>query len=368
MSRIINIATAVPEHCHDQSKIAEFMSHIYQEESGEDNLDRKLKLLYERSGIKTRYSVLPDFSCDKDERTFIPRDARSQPWPEVQDRMDYYNKSAIGLAKASLMRSLASNISKLQITHLITVSCTGMSAPGIDIELIQALDLNSNIDRTSVNFMGCYAAIHGLKQADYICRADKDAVVALVCVEICTLHFQNSMDKDHQTANMIFADGAASCLIVGDNVSLGQSGSLSINGFYSELAFKGKSDMAWNITSTGFQMVLSSYIPDLIKSDIKKLVDAALDKFNLNQSSINNWAVHPGGKKILEVISSELKLNQDELESSFNILKNYGNMSSSTILFVLKDIFENKSLPGDKSFGVAFGPGLTLESMILTHV
>lgn len=240
MSRIINIATAVPEHCHDQSKIAEFMSHIYQEESGEDNLDRKLKLLYERSGIKTRYSVLPDFSCDKDERTFIPRDARSLPWPEVQDRMDYYNKSAIGLAKESLVGSLDSNISKNQITHLITVSCTGMSAPGIDIELIQALDLNSNIDRTSVNFMGCYAAIHGLKQADYICRADKDAVVALVCVEICTLHFQNSMDKDHQTANMIFADGAASCLIVGDNVSIGQSGALSIDGFYSDLAFKGK--------------------------------------------------------------------------------------------------------------------------------
>jgi predicted naringenin-chalcone synthase len=343
MSRIINIATAVPEHCHDQSKIAEFMSHIYQEESGEDNLDRKLKLLYERSGIKTRYSVLPDFSCDKDERTFIPRDARSLPWPEVQDRMDYYNKSAIGLAKESLVGSLDSNISKNQITHLITVSCTGMSAPGIDIELIQALDLNSNIDRTSVNFMGCYAAIHGLKQADYICRADKDAVVALVCVEICTLHFQNSMDKDHQTANMIFADGAASCLIVGDNVSIGQSGALSIDGFYSDLAFKGKSDMAWNITSKGFQMVLSSYIPDLIKSDIKKLVDAALDKFNLNQSSINHWAVHPGGKKILEVVSSELKLNQGELESSYDILKNYGNMSSSTILFVLKEIFENKS-------------------------
>ncbi|MBK9396873.1 MAG: type III polyketide synthase [Saprospiraceae bacterium] len=273
----------------------------------------------------------------------MPKDAKSQPWPEVQDRMDYYNKSAIGLAKESLMRSLASNVSKNRITHLITVSCTGMSAPGIDIELIQALDLNSNIDRTSVNFMGCYAAIHGLKQADYICRADKDAVVAFVCVEICTLHFQNSMDKDHQTANMIFADGAASCLIVGDNVSLGQSGSLSINGFYSDLAFKGKSDMAWNITSKGFQMVLSSYIPDLIKSDIKKLVDAALDKFNLNQSSINHWAVHPGGKKILEVISSELELDQGELESSYNILKNYGNMSSSTILFVLKDIFENKS-------------------------
>ena len=158
MSRIINIATAVPEYCHDQSKIAEFMSHIYQEESGEDNLDRKLKLLYERSGIKTRYSVLPDFSCDKDERKFMPKDAKSQPWPEVQDRMDYYNKSAIGLAKESLMRSLASNVSKNQITHLITVSCTGMSAPGIDIELIEALDLNSNIDRTSVNFMGCYAA------------------------------------------------------------------------------------------------------------------------------------------------------------------------------------------------------------------
>jgi len=368
MSRIINIATAVPEYRHDQSKIAEFMSHIYQEESGEDNIDRKIKLLYERSGIKTRYSVLPDFSCDKDERKFMPKDAKSQPWPEVQDRMDYYNKSAIGLAKESLMRSLASNVSKNQITHLITVSCTGMSAPGIDIELIEALDLNSNIDRTSVNFMGCYAAIHGLKQADYICRADKDAVVALVCVEICTLHFQNSMDKDHQTANMIFADGAASCLIIGDDVNAGNSRALHINGFYSDLAFEGKSDMAWNITSKGFQMVLSSHIPDLIKADIKKLVNAALDKFNLNQNSINHWAVHPGGKKILEVISSELELDQGELESSYNILKNYGNMSSSTILYVLKDIFENKSELGDKSFGVAFGPGLTLESMILTHV
>jgi len=368
MSVIINISTALPANKHTQANLAEFMADLFQYPKQEK---RKLKLMYAKSGIDTRYSVLPDFSSTKEERVFFPKTIDLEPFPTIENRMDYFNKTALPLCVNAIEDCIKEKITKQQITHLITVSCTGLSAPGLDIDIVQHLKLNPSINRSSVNFMGCYAAIHALKQADYICKSDPDAIVLIVCIELCTLHFQKTDNMDNITANLLFGDGAASSLIVSDSYAAkNKSKGLKIKKFYSQISLHGKSDMAWQLSSTGFLMTLSSYIPQLIEKGIKTFFDTAIHNLNLTKHDITHWAIHPGGKKILEVIQKELSLKDDDLESSYSVLKNYGNMSSPTILFVLKDILDTKinKEKKEKVFGIAFGPGLTMESVILENV
>jgi predicted naringenin-chalcone synthase len=250
---------------------------------------------------------------------------------------------------------------KKDITHLITVSCTGMSAPGLDLQLLEALELTKNTNRTSVNFMGCYAAIHGLKQAHAICESQENANVLLICVELCTLHFQKNTVYDNLTANAIFADGAAAALICSKPVSKPR---MELKNFYSEVCLDGKNDMAWELSSKGFLMTLSSYIPSLLGSNINELMNNALAKYKLNKDSVANWAIHPGGRKILEVLSQQLELKEKDLECSYAVLKNYGNMSSPTILFVLKEMLQQGNKKGN-TIGAAFGPGLTMETFLI---
>jgi alkylresorcinol/alkylpyrone synthase len=158
---------------------------------------RKLKFLYHQSAIHTRYSVLPDYSLSAAEWQFYPATENLEPFPDLELRMKWFNKSAPNLSINAIEKCIKNKIAKEEITHLITISCTGMSAPGLDLQIMELMNLPANIFRTSVNFMGCYAAIHGLKLADAFCEKDKNAKVLVVCTELCTLHFQkeNSMDN-----------------------------------------------------------------------------------------------------------------------------------------------------------------------------
>jgi len=285
--------------------------------------------------------------------------------------MQYFTKAALPLCVEAIESCMKGKIKATQITHLITVSCTGLSAPGLDIDIVQSLKLNSNINRTSVNFMGCYAAIHALKQADYICKSEPNAIVMIVCVELCTVHFQKIDDLDNTVANLLFGDGCAATLVVSDDVAAEHKfKGLALRKFHSQIELNGKRDMTWQLSSTGFLMSLSSYIPELIEKGFIKLFEDSIDKLQVKKQDIAHWAIHPGGRKILEVIQKELELCPCELESSFKILKEYGNMSSPTILFVLKDILDNKvdARKKELTYGVAFGPGLTMESVILENV
>ncbi|MBA2611602.1 MAG: type III polyketide synthase [Bacteroidetes bacterium] len=368
MSVICKIATAVPSNKYEQSHLAGFMSDFL---NHSDSQKRKLKLMYGKSGIDTRYSVIPDFDCALEKRKFFSNTKNLEPFPTIEHRMQYYNKTALPICIEAIENCFTKKISKQQITHLITVSCTGLSAPGLDIDIVQHFKLNENVNRTSINFMGCYAAIHALKQADYICKSEEDAIVLIVCVELCTIHFQKIDDLDNSTANLLFADGVAATLIISDDyASKNKINGFKIKKFHSQVSLKGKNDMAWELTSTGFLMTLSAYIPQLIQKDIKAFFEKAISQHGINKQEVTHWAVHPGGRKILEVIQKELALEKGDLESSFRVLKNYGNMSSSTFLFVLKDIFETKvnTQKKEKTFGVAFGPGLTMESVILENV
>jgi predicted naringenin-chalcone synthase len=358
MPKIIAIGTANPIHCHQQNDIMRFMLDA----NNPDEKNRKLlPILYHRSGINTRYSVFSDFSLARGQWGFFGDNCTM---PSLEKRMAFYNQEAVKLSVAAIdncLQNIKENEVNIQeVTHLITVTCTGLSAPGLDIQLVQALNLSPNIIRTSVNFMGCYAALHAIKIADAFCKADASAKVLVVCAELCTLHFQKSNDIDAILSSTLFADGSAACLISGDNNDKG----LEIKQFYSQIALSGQADMAWQLSSTGFLMTLSSHVPKLIKQEIRNLLKNSLQKLGLRIENITDWAIHPGGKNILEAVETSLELSVNALSDSYDVLKNYGNMSSPTILFVLKKMMEDSSKKGN-IFAIAFGPGITMESVIL---
>lgn len=361
MSKIISIGTAVPEYGTEQSVILGFMKDAY----CDDVASRKLNVLFKHSGISTRYSTIPDFDKTKLKNVLFNE---KQDTSTVENRLTVFKEKAIPLAIEAItnaLKKINANISDFGITHLITVSCTGLYAPGIDAELIEELNLPNDIFHISVNFLGCNAAFHALKIADLITRSDDNAKVLIVCVELCTLHFQPKNNHDNLLSNTIFGDGAAAVIITSDKYQNNPTqNSLVINGFYSLLLPKGKDLMGWNITPVNFEMILDAKIPDFIGNEINTIILKASEKFNIEPNSIKKWAVHPGGKKILDTIKKELQLNDDDLKYSYKILDEYGNMSSPTILFVLNELMEAKQNKNDSIFSIGFGPGLSIETAL----
>ncbi|MBC7829406.1 MAG: type III polyketide synthase [Chitinophagaceae bacterium] len=361
MSKIVSIGTAVPGFRHEQSSILHFMQRIYAFNEGDK---RKLRFLYNQSSIDARYSVISDYSRPLPEWRFYPQAENLDPFPSLEQRMVYYQRYAGPLSVDAIRNCLEGKIRDKEITHLITVSCTGMSAPGLDLQVMELLDLPKTIYRTSVNFMGCYAAIHALKMADAICNTNTSAKVLIVCTELCTLHFQREATIDNIASSLLFGDGSAAVLVTPDEHKLR---GLHLNNFYSEVIPKGKKDMAWELSSTGFLMTLSGYVPELIEEDFEPLVKRSLQNTAISPDKITHWCVHPGGKKILEAIHKSLQFKNGELRNSYDVLRRYGNMSSPTILFVLKEMmdeFVHQHTENATVYGAAFGPGLTMETFV----
>jgi predicted naringenin-chalcone synthase len=365
LSKIVSIATGVPAFKHQQDDIFLFADAIHCKNETDS---RKLKFLYHQSGISTRYSVIPDYNVMMDERKFYPQTKDLEPFPDLEKRMKWYDEYAGKLSVKTIKECIKDKISVAEITHLITVSCTGMSAPGIDLEIMEALNLPGTIFRTSVNFMGCYAAIHALKIANALCISEPDANIVIVCTELCTLHFQKENSIDNITSTLLFADGCAAVLVQNNKSNLK---GLMLKSFFSDVSLRGKKDMSWQLSSKGFLMTLSGYVPDLVREDFNQLVSKALDKSSILREDITYWCIHPGGKKILQCISKSLQLKDDDLSYSYEVLKDYGNMSSPTILFVLQKILADIELKKNHKkqtiFGAAFGPGLTMETFTAVY-
>jgi len=356
-SVITSIGTSNPEFEYNQDQIFRFMADALGLSGKEET---RLKALYKATGIKKRYSVLEDYKLAQNAFRFYPQDRELEPFPGTKQRMELYKKEAIKLALKSSHDCLGKKqVGPESITHLITVSCTGMYAPGLDIDLVNQLGLNSSIDRTAINFMGCYAAITGLKQANSICLSNPKAKVLLVCVELCSLHFQKGTEPDTLLANALFSDGAASVLIESGDQYTG----LALEAFHCDIMPDGSKDMAWELGDFGFEMKLSAYVPALIEKGIVDLTNKLKQKLHYKNELL--YAIHPGGKKILEVIENALGINKKENHLAYEVLKSYGNMSSPTILFVLNQILEDlPKYKNKKVLSFAFGPGLTLEAMM----
>lgn len=364
MAAYINaIGQAVPDNKIKQIEAYHWMCDALEYEKSDEK--RILNLLYQSSGIENRYSVIADYARDKADFEFFPKTKGIEPFPTVKQRMQLYKKEALPLALKAIENCFeTTEFNYEDITHIITVSCTGMYAPGIDIELIDKLHLNKHVERFAIQFMGCYAAINGLKAANHICHSQAEAKVLVVCVELCSLHFLKTKSKDQWVSNALFGDGAAAILVSGKP---SEGVSLEIEKFYCDIDPSGHDDMAWQIGDMGFEMALTSYVPVAVKSGIGILTQALLEKTGLKRSDIDYFAVHPGGKKILEAAQEALEMTEGEIHFSKEILSNYGNMSSPSVIFVLNSILKQLKHDdqGKNILGFAFGPGLTIESLLL---
>ena len=308
------IQTAVPQYSYRQDELRDRMKEIVQ---GSERDERLIHHIYHRSGINTRYSVVDDFRKAGSHQLFFNGQGAS---PGTASRNNTYIKEGrklfVDVAKKLIDHS---EFSPDDITHLITVSCTGFYAPGPDYDIIKTLGLSPKTERYHLGFMGCYAAIPALKMADQICRANPKANVMVVSVELCTLHFQANPKMDDLLSASVFADGGAGAIVSNREPNLY---GYQIDGFASAITEKGKDDMAWSIGDTGFNMVLSNYIPALLEEGLHPFLDPVLEQYGLTLDDIDLWGVHPGGRAILDKVDKAFSLPDDALNASRKVLSN----------------------------------------------
>jgi len=271
--------------------------------------------------------------------------------------MSRYEAEAPALAKKAVDR-LELGAMAGEITHLIVTSCTGFSAPGIDFELMRHCNLDPSLERTVVGFMGCNAAINALKLARHIVRSAPDAKVLVVSLELCTLHLQESEDIGRLLSFLVFADGCAAAL-----VSAAPRG-FAIEGFHAELMPQAAEQITWTIRDCGFDMTLSGQVPATIAAALRAASDRVLS--GASAGAFDLWAVHPGGRTVLDAVEDAFALDPSALAASRAILRHFGNMSSPTVLFVIEAMIRRAVPAGARGCAMAFGPGLTAETMLFS--
>ncbi|MFP4644341.1 MAG: type III polyketide synthase [Spirochaetales bacterium] len=362
------IGTSVPRSSYTQDQALSFMKSV----PGYNETDRAfLDRIYPSSAIGTRHSVIEDWEREPADFTFFSQTEDMLPEPTLRQRNDIFASEAHRIATEAAQNAFGEcpGVGPSDITHVITVSCTGFTAPGLDYQVIRALDLNPKVDRFHLGFMGCFAAYPALKMADSFVRSDPNARVLVICLELCSLHFQFKQDRETMVANSLFADGAAAAIVGAADRDDDPGTGYRMDGFASELLDDSQSAMAWTIGDVAFDMKLSVYVPKIVQKNIAAIVDRLSASVERTRDDINAWAVHPGGRAVLERVCRGLDLNEEDLWASFDVLHDYGNMSSPTILFVLKHLLEDDSrgvATGSSVFSAAFGPGLTVESAFLT--
>jgi predicted naringenin-chalcone synthase len=320
--------------------------------------------LYDHIGIQTRYTVLsPQVIKDVLERTntsrspFITALEQDSPGPTTRERLQDYVRATPELAETAAHRALEeAGLSTRHITHLVTVSCTGFHAPGWDIALIKRLPLSSTVARTHVGFMGCHGAINGMRVCQAFAGADVSARVLLVATETCSLHYSYERNVYRLVTNALFADGAAA--LVGRPMGEGWQ----LRACASCLFPDAEKAMTWSIGNNGFAMTLSKEVPDLIRDGLQPWLTQWLAEQGLDLQQIGSWAIHPGGPRILESVEAALGLPPAATAASREILAEYGNMSSPTILFVLQRL-RGWGAPRP-CVALGFGPGLVAEAAL----
>jgi predicted naringenin-chalcone synthase len=311
--------------------------------------------LAKRSQIEHRWSVLalaPDGSASLDTTGLYARGA----FASTAARMRIFERFAPDLAQRAV-EGLGLGDEDRQITHVIVTSCTGLSAPGLDLELVQRCGLNPSVERTVIGFMGCYAAINALKLARHVVRSDPTSRVLILSLELCTLHLQETDNLEEVLSFLVFGDGCAAALVSADPQGL------SLDRFHAALAPEAADQITWAIGDHGFNMVLSGQVPASVGAALRGHRQAILG--DADQGDINLWAIHPGGRSVLDAVETALDLPPEAMAASREVLRRYGNMSSATILFVLKDVMA-QAATGQRGIAMAFGPGLTAETLSFT--
>src|SRR5208283_983231 len=340
------IATAVPEHDVHHSFV------VFAEQMLDDpRLRRVFRRMVSRADIAHRYSFLDP---QKGSGQFSSHDAnefyRLGNFPNTTRRMELFEQSAPLLMRKAVDRLALSEKERAGITHVLVTCCTGLYAPGLDFEIVDHLGLPACVERTMVGFMGCHAAINALKLARHIVRSDPQAGVLMVNLELCTLHFQETQDLEQILSFLVFADGAAASLIT----ARGQG--FALDSFKAAMVPETRGLMTWKIRGLGFDMLLSGQVPAELGRALHE------GELLAERDGIDLWAVHPGGRSILDAVEKGLELPVDALAASREVLSCFGNMSSATVMFVLQRMMQQARL-GQHGCAMAFGPGLTAETM-----
>ncbi len=348
---INRIATAVPEH----------EVHRFYLRFAASMLAANHRRVFERmaglAGIESRYSCFapaldPEGPSADLGGTFI-RGA----FPGTAARMAMFGEAAPVLAQKAV-DGLHLGDEASRVTHLIVTTCTGFSAPGIDLDLVKRCGLPDGIERTMIGFMGCYAAINGLKLARHIVRSDPRAKVLLVNIELCTLHLRESPELEKLLSFCLWGDGCAATLVTAEPPGI------ELDSFHCMVADERRDLMRWDIRDHGFDMVLSGQVPTAIQDVLRSNQDAFLG--DRPPDAIDLWAVHPGGRSVLDAVERALKLAPAALTPSREVLRRNGNMSSATVMFVMEEMLKAPS--GLLGCGMSFGPGLTAETMLFRTV
>ena len=357
---ILALSTAVPAHQYRQEEIGKKLIEIFGIEGDQAaNVER----IYQNSAIQKRHSILSDFNKPKNESEFWGCDYPKKI-PGMSHRNQCFKKEAPKLAEEAARQALKRwGGDPASLTHLISVSCTGAIAPGIEFHLMESLELPPTINRLGINFMGCFGAFKGLAVAKAFAREHERHRILLVCSELCTLHLQAEQDRDNSVGHSLFADGAAGAII--GYPCRSETPLWEIVRTHS-LGFKNSRDkMSWEACDTGFRMRLSHTVPVLIGKEIPQFAGELLKEDVTIESC--DWAIHPGGKSILQAIERALKLAPAQTAASWETLSEYGNMSSATFLFVLERLSRQRQLQ-EWTAGLGFGPGLSAEGILLRRI
>ncbi|KRC61420.1 naringenin-chalcone synthase [Agromyces sp. Root81] len=370
------LSTAVPATVLVQDEVRD----VFAAQPGLGRLGQRIVATsFNVSGIERRHSVLDELRWDAhpDDPVFFDIESGELLLPSTKVRNELYAEHATRLYVEAGRAAIEATpgIEASDVTHVITVSCTGFYAPGPDFMIARDLGLNPGVERYHLGFMGCYASIPALRIATQLAKADAAAVVLVVSVELCTLHLRSSNDPDTIVASSLFADGAGSGIVTARPLSPGER-AFDLDRFATRITPVGEGDMAWKIGDHGFEMVLSNAIPAIIDDHITGALEplfahddalaSALASDGVSDA-VEHWAIHPGGRSILDKVESRLVLTEEQLVPARETLRDYGNMSSATVLFVLRNIlYSDAAADGDRVAAMAFGPGLTVESALLT--
>lgn len=335
--RITALASAVPD-----GAVEGVFRHWAEGQIADERLRALFARMADRAGISQRYSVLDGAGERPDAAGFYAR----APFPSTAERMAIFAQTAPDLA----VRAIAGLGPLGAVTHLVVASCTGFMAPGLDQVLARRLGLAADVERVFIGFMGCYAGVTALRTAGHIVRSDPSARVLVVAVELCTLHLQQTDDVESLLAMRQFADGAGAALVTAEGPGLALGSGIS-------RVLEDSADLiTWHVGDTGFAMHLSGAVPGRLAAALDDTTLAAV----LAPAGVSAFAVHPGGRSILDAVERGLHLPPEKLSASRAVLDQYGNMSSATVLFVLQRLWSDRP---DSGVALAFGPGLALEGL-----
>jgi predicted naringenin-chalcone synthase len=362
---ILSIGTAVPDTVIRQADAHDIARSLCCRTKEHETW---LSSMYDGTGIDTRRLCLSEQvvgdiirGTRRSGSVFLPSGEPDDRGPTTAERMQHYALSAPPLALAAADKALrSSRMPASALTHLITVSCTGFLAPGLDAALIRGLGLDATVQRTHVGYMGCHGALNGLRVARAFAGADPGSCILVCAVELCSIHYHYGWDPQKMIANAIFADGAAA--VVGAPPDAAPAGAWQAAASGSILVPNSTDAMTWTVGDHGFEMTLSRRVPGLIAIHLRPWLQDWLDGQGLTRAGVASWAVHPGGPRIVAAVEESLGLSRDATAVSRAVFADFGNLSSPTLLFILDRLITTGAPRPCVALG--FGPGLTVEALL----